>query len=175
MKNRTLFVSVIAVAILLPVTACSRQNVVANNAVQALKKMQATTETGVNYQQYSQMLTEAQVAVNEANTKLPDGELKKELEKAMDAYKDAKWAWDVSRQAPTSNGASSFIVAAELQDMRSLSRENQTKARELFARYSLFSGKASNTDMLLISTDVLLDTIWKEAQKHVNRASELLR
>jgi hypothetical protein len=176
MNNQKLFLSAIATAALILITACSVQNVAANNALQSLKKVQAATEVGINYQQYSQLLVEAQAAVNEANSKLPDGELKKELEGTMDVYRDAKWAWDISRQSRTSNGSDSFILAAGNQDLRTLSFDgvNQNKAKELLKKYSVISGTESDTDIILISTNDLLQAIWKEAQKHVNRASELI-
>jgi hypothetical protein len=167
-----LLVTIIAVVLLS--TACSRS--IANNSLKALKKIHAATQSGVKYDPYSQLVIEAQAAVNEDSSNLPDGELKKELKDALDAFNDAKWAWEISRQSPASNGRDNFIMAAEYQDLNSLSldRKTQTQARALLKKYSITSGDESVGELALISTNDVLQAIWRAAEKHVNRASELL-
>jgi hypothetical protein len=171
MKPQRAILTIVILAIMLS-TACGRTG---SNSVAALKKVHAATQSGVTYDPYSQLVIEAQAAVNDDSSKLPDGELKKELKGALDAYNDAKWAWGISRQAPSSNGRDSFIMAAEYQDLNSLSldRKSQTKARELLNKYSVISGDESVGELAIISTNDVLRAIWRTAEKHVNRASEL--
>ena len=78
-------------------TACgglsSKQKVAAQDAIAALKKIEAATQVGVNYQQYGMLLIEAKDKVNNANAALPASELKRELNAAIDAYADAGQVW----------------------------------------------------------------------------------
>ena len=67
------------------ITACSK-NSEAKEALKALRKIEAATEVGVTYQQYRQLLIEAQAEVNEAKAKLPDGEPKAGLSAVMEMY-----------------------------------------------------------------------------------------
>ena len=89
----------------------------------------------------------------------------------------SKWAWEISNQAPAPafGDRDSFILAAEYQDIKSLSfdRGNGTKARELMKKYSVTSGKESDMDLILISTDDLLRAAWRAAHMHVERAKSL--
>lgn len=172
MKYQRIFLLAIIAAALLLSTACSKTG---KDALTALKKVQAATQSGVKYDSYSQLVNDAQAAFNEDSAKLSDGELKKELTEAMNAYNDAKWAWGVSIQAPSSSGIDSFIVAAEAQDLATslTARSNQTRAKELFRKYSLITDKEEK-DSIFISTGDLLQAIWKAAEEHVNNASKLL-
>lgn len=167
----------IFVTVHLLTAACglSAKQQAANAALDALQKINAALKVRVSYQDYGHLVTEAQAQVDKASSLLPDGELKNELNAAMEGYRDAKWAWDLSRQAPASNGPDSLILVAESQDMKTLSfdRPNGTKAKELMKKYSVISGTESNVDMMLISTDDLLQAIWKTAGKHVERAKSL--
>jgi hypothetical protein len=58
-------------------------------AIGALKKIQAGTQVGINYQEYGRLLIEAKAKVNDALPSLAEGKLKEELSGAMDAYADA--------------------------------------------------------------------------------------
>ncbi|MFN2453473.1 MAG: hypothetical protein ABR577_04570 [Pyrinomonadaceae bacterium] len=148
-------------------------------ALDALQKIQAALKIKTSYQDYSQLMTDAQFQVDKASSLLPDGELKKELKASLDAYSDAKWAWEISRQAPESDGHEFFILAAELEDLKeasktlSIDRKNGNKAEELFRKYSLISGTVTTTDLILITTDQFLRAIWREGDKHVERAKSL--
>lgn len=65
-----------------------------DNALKALRKIEASTQVGVTREQYGSLIIEAKTQVNEANGSLPDGELKTELNQAVDAYADAGEVWD---------------------------------------------------------------------------------
>src|ERR1044072_8805055 len=71
----------------------SEQRRVSDDAIKALRKIEAATQVGVNYQLYGQMVIEAKAQVNEVAAKLPDGELKSELISSIDAYAEAGEAW----------------------------------------------------------------------------------
>jgi hypothetical protein len=95
MKPGRIWLIVGLVVVLL--TACgglsSKQQAAVDEALKALKKVDAATSVGVNYQQYGSLVIDAKASVNEASALLPDGELKKELAAAMEAYADAADAW----------------------------------------------------------------------------------
>jgi hypothetical protein len=63
------------------------------DAIKALWKIESATQVSVNYIQYSQLVIDAKAQVNEASAVLPDGELKTELNAAMDAYADVVLVW----------------------------------------------------------------------------------
>jgi len=64
-------------------------------AIGALKKIQAGTQVGINYQEYGRLLIEAKAKVNDALPSLAEGKLKEELSGAMDAYADAAHVWSM--------------------------------------------------------------------------------
>jgi hypothetical protein len=69
------------------------QTKAAEAALTELKKLDAATEIGINKLEYSKMLINAQAAVKDASSILPDGELKNEINGAMQGYLDAKTVW----------------------------------------------------------------------------------
>lgn len=97
--NKLAFVIVLAATLLSACTSAKekakRQSV--SEAIQALQKINAATQVGVNYQQYGALLIEAKAKVNEAERHLPDGDaLKERLEVVMRNYADAARVWGVS-------------------------------------------------------------------------------
>jgi len=66
-----------------------KYHAVANDAVIALKKINAATKVGVNVQIYNQLTIDAKVKVDDALDVLPQGELKDAIANSMDAYADA--------------------------------------------------------------------------------------
>jgi len=84
--------AVILAVIILP--SCNKErDEAAKRALRALRKIEAATQVGVSYSQYSQLLIEAQAEVNEAKIKLPEGELKKELLGSMELYGNVGEIW----------------------------------------------------------------------------------
>lgn len=71
----------------------AKQKTATNEAIEALGKLKAATQIGVNFQQYGSLLIEAKAKVNSAAEILPDGELKKSLEDSVQAYADAHTYW----------------------------------------------------------------------------------
>lgn len=92
---RLLAVPALVVAYLL--TACgglsAKQQAAASDAVTALRRLEAASQVKPSLAQYNQLVIEAKARVNEASAVLPDGELKQELNAAMEAYGDAAVAW----------------------------------------------------------------------------------
>lgn len=174
-KSRVLLVA--ALCLLMAACGLSARRQATGDALDALGKIDAALKVKVIYADYSRLVADAQATVDKASSLLPDGDLKAEMNAAMDAYKDAKWAWEVSNQAPAPafGNRDSFILAAGLQDIKGLSfdRRSQTKAKELLKKYSVVSGSESDTELTLISTDDVLQAVWKAAGKHVERAKSL--
>lgn len=168
---------VAAFCLLTAACGLSAKEQAANEALDALGKIDAALKVRVLYPDYSQLVAEAQAKVDKASSLLPDGELKTELNAAMGAHRDAKWAWEISDQAPTPtfSGRDSFILAAEHQDLKTLSfdRRNGNRAKELMKKYSVTSGKESNMDLIRISTGDLLQAAWRVAHTHVEQARSI--
>jgi hypothetical protein len=143
----------IGVAVIQLMTACAGKQS-ARTAIAALKKVQAATETGVNYQQYGQLLIEAKTAVNEASSKLPDGELKTEMEAAMEAYTDAGQAWGIMLEGHT--------------------LYSEGRGAKWDQKYSL--GLPSRGEYVYdqMQRKVVVSQIWEAADAHLNRAAALL-
>ena len=145
-----------------------QQKAAANNALTALRKVQASTQVGVNYPQYGPLLIEAKSQVNAAVSALPQGELKSELQAAIDAYTDAYDGW----QKTMTGGV---IIAA------SPSEEQMRKAvavGELARKYNIPMSEVGRDPvtggaMKYVTKDALLSTIFKVASAHVERASKL--
>lgn len=62
-------------------------------ALKSLRRLQAATEVGVSYVDYSSRLIDVKADVSDNLDNLPNGQLKQKLNAAMDAYADARTAW----------------------------------------------------------------------------------
>ena len=62
-------------------------------ALTALRKIQAATQVSVSYHDYGQLLIEAKIRVNDAARTLPKGPARDELQAAMEAYGDSGRVW----------------------------------------------------------------------------------
>lgn len=126
--------------------------------MKALRKVQAATQVGVNYQQYGTLAIDAQAQVNEALAVLPEGELKKEMNAAMEAYADAQDAWGAKIQSG--------------------SGELHTKygpGQRLIPKYSLPTSQGYTTTFGdRADAETAMQTIWTVAHAHVDKASKLL-
>lgn len=147
----------------------SQQNTAAREAVTALRKIEAATQTGVAFANYQPLLIDAKAKVNEASAKLPDGELKRALADAMNAYTDAFDGW----QKTMSGG---IMIAASPSEEQ---LKNAVAVAELVQKYNIPMtqvGRDSMTGkpMQYVSKDALLSTIFKAGSSHVERASKLL-
>ena len=71
----------------------------ASEALKSLRSMAAATEVGINNRDYSNRLIEVKVVVEAALAKIPEGELKKEINAALSDYVDASKLWDLSLES----------------------------------------------------------------------------
>jgi hypothetical protein len=183
MRNKRVSLFFIVAVILPLVSACgglsSQQQTSANDALKALKKVQAATQVGVNYPQYNQLVIEAQAAVNDASVKLPDGDLKKELQATIEAYADAGEGWSKCKLSDeTEIGRLKLLSlknAAGDDTGQRLRRKYHIKTymEDLFNKSMPDSG---NGPLVIDSLEqhMMLTAIWAEAEKHLNRAASLL-
>src|SRR5215213_162666 len=132
-----------------------------NDALKALRKVDgAVTQVGVNFDKYNTLLIEAQAQVNEALRVLPDGELKRELQAAMEGYNDAGQVW-----YQKINGTVTLWA-------------NDAGSRALMQKYHIQPSPVRfYTGVIVgngIDAEVAQQRIWIEARKHFLRASSLV-
>jgi hypothetical protein len=136
---------------------------VATDAAKALRKLQANIQVGVGFEEYDQLVTEANVTVSEASAVLQDGELKQELNAAIDAYRDVRSIWVYQRSHGT-----------EL-------RQDDALGQRLISKYSLkttkaFSDRADpSINPPYADVDEARIEMWDVARKHLERVNVLLR
>jgi hypothetical protein len=70
-----------------------RQPQSVRDAVGSLKKVQAASEIGTTYEQFSGLVIDARVKTNNALKDLPEGELRDTLSEAIGCYSDAATVW----------------------------------------------------------------------------------
>jgi len=155
-KKVKLPVSIMIVGLLMACGPSYKQDPVVNDAYKALMKIDAATQVGVNFQQYGQLLIDAKAKVNEAVTKLPDGELKTELNSAMEAYYDAGQIW--------SNKIQGMMILLDYEP-----------GKTLIPKYSLRTKKEIGGQRLETNPDEAMQVIWKAAKNHINRLTSLLQ
>lgn len=131
----------------------SKQRASSGTALAALQKVKAATEVGVNYNNYGQLLIDAKAAVNEATRILPDGELKTELNAAMDGYADAAQVWGFKIQ---NNGF--FYERGEPKPIT-----DKYNFRDKIDSYGFTWG------------ETVLQIIWAATKLHLDKVESLLR
>jgi hypothetical protein len=134
----------------------AEQKAAAKAAVQALKKMSGATEIGLNIMEYNKRLIDLKGDVDEAVEQLPEGELKREISDAMDAYVDAMEVW-------RKEFVEFDFALTEFEPARTLQK-----------KYAIPQEQSSSSGML-IRKNVTLSIIWSAASQHVDRASSLLK
>lgn len=152
--------SLIAVA---AVTAsCVRQHPPeADEALASLRKVQAATQVGVNYQQYGQLLIEAKDKTNAALRMLSEGPIKTEIKATMDAYADAGQAWGEKIRSHDDWERSGWL------------NNTEGPGRTLIPKYSLKTNQYGTIDNEQ-DMNKALQTIWLNADLHLSKLAELL-
>lgn len=125
----------------------------AHEALASLRKLQAATQVGVNYQQYNGLLIDAKDKTNSADRVLPEGELKQALGRTMEAYADAGDAW------------------SEKIKSQSLTSESE-RGRTLISKYSLKTTNYYGVETA--DTDSAIQVIWFNADLHLTQVAQLL-
>jgi hypothetical protein len=128
----------------------------AQDAMKALRKLDAATQVGVNFVNYQPLVIDARAKVDEAVSVLPIEQLKSELRSAIDAYADAASAWN---DALTSEH---LIISQPPGD--SLARKYGLNGAPLYG----------GSDIIIVPRAVALTTMWRAGRAHIDRVSSLL-
>jgi len=148
----------LGIAVSATMTGCKRNSAPSQetlDAIAALRKIQAGTQVGINYQEYGKLLIEAKAKVNDATRSLPEGELKTQITGAMDSYADAATVWGV-----------------KIKD-RDLYADSEP-GKTLIAKYGLAVEKPSYGDPRADS-DKALQVVWLSADIYLIRIETLLK
>jgi hypothetical protein len=166
-KTLLVIVSITTIA-LLGITSCSnkqteQQNKYAEEAVKALKKLNAATDVGINKSEYSKLVIEAKTSVTQASEKLPAGVLKTEMMSAIDAYQDVIGLWNSYDMSLSMRGQ--YSLTAEEASDAVLKSEKSKDGSLIKTKYNL-----STSDREKVFAE-----IWKQAANHVEKASSLIQ
>ncbi len=185
MKNLKFYILIIAIIL---ISACGglteKQKKSAEDAVSALKKINAGVEIGINNSEYSKLLIEAQASVNQATENLPDkefDEFRQALKLATEAYSDARIVWNKA-------GTDKILFACEIkfpEKSKNPAEESMMgfytskcdpKIYQLAQKYKIPRSEIYNDVKLpAMYLDEGLSTIWKKAKEHTDRASNILK
>jgi len=145
----------------------AKQNAVANDAIKALKKIRAATQVGVPFREYNRLTIEAKAEVDDTLSVLPDGELKKEISLAMDAYADAS---KVFNEKILNHG-----FALQWEPGKTLIPKYSIPARKSIYDGAKIYGKPYSDDNLYADIDDTLQTLWSLGRVRIKRASRLIK
>lgn len=150
-------------------------------AVSALQKLNAATDVGINQVEYGKLLIDAQAKVNQASSKLKDGELKTEIKSAMECYVDAKSLWTEKKTEEALFIGPTEINETDNDFSKVLKQKVFNKvATELHKKYEFqphqTGGEKSDLFDKLpkIMVNEALTKIWKKAGEHTQRAENLI-
>lgn len=135
-----------------------RQKTLTSEALKSLRKIDSAAEIGLNDAQYKAMLIEAKAQVNEATRTLPDGELKTELNAAMDTYIHSREVW---KEIVSDNAVGIS--------------ESDPLAQVLIPKYSLRVRRYGTDERATAEIDKkeAMNAILSARRKHLDRAAEL--
>jgi hypothetical protein len=164
-------VTVLVIAALIP--GCgggltSESGTAAEQALVSLRKIDSSTELQVSLSEYRIRLVETKAEVENALSKLPDGELKKELSLALDAYVDRQRVLerkDWSRPSP--NDAYAFLILLKND------RADIDLAEVLTQKYGVQAEEDNNSYSM--NFNAVRGALYQAGRKHIGRASELLK
>lgn len=150
----------------------TKQKSVAQNAVKALRKLEASTQVHPSYTQYNALVIDAKAEVNEVARVLPDGELKSHLNGAIEAYADAATAWSAmgeslhgsylsNRDEPGTTLSKRYEI--DLDPVKVAGQKYEDALKEI--------GNPNYESPMKRS---ILDKIWAAARDHLNQASGLI-
>lgn len=125
----------------------AKQLSLASEAIKALGRIEAAVEIGVNHQQYTKLIVEANADVNEARRALPTSEILSNITDSIVAYRDAATVWSHKIQ------------------YSSLGLKNDYGHDEIISRYELRLDKDG-----VANPDVSMQIIWKAGSGHLANA-----
>lgn len=170
--------------------------VAVRDALKGLHTLVSATDVGVTYDEYRSRLIEAKTVVDEANSVLPDGDLKREMTAAITAYMDMGKLWQKYITFQTTdnlfqmqremalNGIkfkTGMSIAAKEEAMAKVeaslkflrySPQDQEVA-SIVEMYSILHSAYNDGSQAIWFKDFLL--IWNIARRHVDKASQLFR
>jgi hypothetical protein len=132
----------------------AREVAAARGALRALRRLAAAEAVAPDYDEYGSLLLAVKGEVDDHLTDLGPGEVRDEIELALEAYTDLRVAWNATR---------GFLAmpAALYQPQRTL-----------IAKYGI--PVDTRGDVPLMDFKGAIFTIFKAAREHIDRASELL-
>jgi hypothetical protein len=149
-----------------------KQKSVAHDAVKALRKLEASTQVHPSYMQYNALVIDAKAEVNEVARVLPDGELKRHLNGAIEAYADAAKAWSAmgetlhgsylsNRDEPGTGLSKRYEI--DLDPVKMAGQKYEDALKEI--------GNPNYESPMKRS---ILEKIWAAARDHLDQASSLI-
>lgn len=131
----------------------NRENSI-QQSIKALEKIEAATQVGVNKTQYQSLLVDAKTAVNQSNNILPEGELKTELNAAMESFSDAnKFGFDPK----------AFIIFSFA----------DAEVKALNEKYRIDQSPDNILGQGSVENGIALKIIWTAASAHLKKAKDL--
>lgn len=148
-----------------------------DEALEALRKVDAATEVGINKLDYSTLLINAQAVSNHANEVLPEGSVKNGIKATMTSYMDAKTIWFLMgdddsiwtcAEQPDKTGQ-----APDMQRFLDLSCNPESGAIAKKYRIPIRSGPTFQiTDKGRIIKKEALSIIWQAAKEQLRKTTE---
>ena len=135
----------------------------ANQALKSLRKLEAATEVGLTSSTYSERLIDTKADVQENLRVLPESLLKKEISLSLEAYIDARTAWDTFIEIPYYEVAINSLKRAKLVDKYSIPKHLQYAGDDGLKKVDKFN------------TGQVLGYIWQAASEHLSKAEALLK
>jgi hypothetical protein len=172
----------VLILLIFPFVACNRlwnrhpPSAVA--AAKQLRELQSNLDVGVDFESYDKLLRAANLAVAESSAELPNGELKKELNATIEAYRDAHSIWKYQR----ANATQRLLQDSSLG--QAVIGKYAIQTHEMYPRLSNAQpGKpseaviadGSNPNPLYADVGEARSKVWLEAMTHLERVNELLK
>lgn len=141
-------------------------------AAQELRRIQALLEVGIDFEKYDFQVREANVAVSEASAELPNGELRKELNATIEAYRDAHSVWayqndNSARLMQDSPLGNAMIAKYSLQTYEMYPSSNTAESNVVLM--------PSAENPLYANVSEARSKMWHIAREHLERVNELLK
>lgn len=128
-------------------------------AMKELHKMQAATEVGITFQEYSSRLIDLKASVEEALRQVSDPDLRRELRFAVEAYSDGLDLWN--RQLNT---------RYPLKQSGDMLRE---EAKDICEKYGIKEFSTSTGGAEIVNSKKALNFIWTFAKAAIEKADKL--
>lgn len=134
--------------------AAQMQKLAAQNSLKSLRKMAGAVKMGISFQEYGSRMIDLKSDVDEQVSQFSEGELKQEVVLALEAYMDAKTAW--------MSGVQYEFLMGDFEPVKSLMLKYDVP-KVVFRRIKGTQDKS-----------VTLSVIWKVADEHIAKATQLL-